>query len=58
MSISPISTVIEIPESLYDSAIRFTETSHRDYNEIMQEALEMFLAAENSKANARLKNGY
>ena len=51
MSISsPISTEIEIPESLYNAVISFTEASHRDYNDVMQVALEMFLATETSKA--------
>ena len=59
MSINPISTEIEIPEFLYNAIISFTEDSHRDYNEIVQIALERFLAAENSKANsARLENAY
>ena len=51
MLTSPISTEIEIPESLYNAVISFTEASRRDYNEVMQVALEMFLAAETSKAN-------
>ena len=51
MLTSPVSTEIEIPESLYNAVVSFTEASHRDYNEVMQVAIEMFLAAETSKAN-------
>ena len=57
-----ISSLIEIPETLYNAVAKFTEaSSDRDFNQVMQSALESFAIAngvctksEIDRNNARL----
>ena len=44
--ICPISVVVEIPEQLHDSVVQFTESSDWNYNDVVQEALNLFLLAQ------------
>ena len=43
----PISIDIEIPEKLHDSVVRFTESSDWSYNDVVQESLKLFLLSQN-----------
>ena len=56
-----ISSLIEIPETLYNSIARFTEASDLDYNKIVQIAIEALMIengvctkSEIDRNNARL----
>ena len=44
--ICPISVVVEIPPKLHDSVVQFTESSDWSYDDVVQEALKLFLLAQ------------
>ena len=44
--VCPISVVVEIPEQLHGSVVRFTESSDWSFDDVVQEALNLFLLSQ------------